>query len=155
MRLRAKWHILAVSCVLAAAVSVVACGSDTPTAPTVVPTPTPNPYPYDGYWAGTTSEGRQVILRVVGSAVVQVTVYFNVTSSCFTYLTVSTNGPIQNGTFTLPLTPSFLTSPVTMTGNFSSTASMSGTIAEMTVQPGICSTTAQTPKAAMPFTAMQ
>ena len=155
MRLRAKWRTLAAFCVLAAAVAVAGCGSDTPTAPTVVPTPTPNPYPYDGYWVGTTSEGHQVIFRIVGNAVVQATVNYNVTSICYTYHVAATSAPIQNGAFTLSMPDSALTAPMAVTGTFGSTTTMSGTIAEMTVHPGICSTTAQTPKAAMPFTAMQ
>ena len=159
MRLQAKWHILAVSCVLAAAVSVVACGSDTPTAPTVVPTPTPNPYPYDGYWVGTTSEGEQVVLRIVGNAVVQFTTYVRVTNSCYLYQYLSssaTGAPIQNGAFTMSLTNYYTTAPVTVTGTFGSSASMSGTISAMTIQAGACSTTTDvTQKAALTFTAMQ
>ena len=155
MRLQAKWHILAVSCVLAAAVSVVACGSDTPTAPTVVPTPTPNPYPYDGYWVGTTSEGREIIFRIVGSAVVQATVYYNVTSGCYTYHVATTSGPIQNGAFALSMPDSWLTAPMAVTGSFGSTTTMSGTIGAMTISAGHCGTTAETQKAAVTFTAMQ
>jgi hypothetical protein len=155
MRLRAKWHILAVSCVLAAAVSVVACGSDTPTAPTVVPTPTPNPYPYDGYWVGTTSEGNQVIFRIVGNAVVQATVYYNITSSCYTWIVAVTSAPIQTGAFTLALPSSYLTAPMAVTGTLSSTTMMNGTIGAMTINAGHCGTTAETQKAAMTYTAMQ
>ena len=158
MGLRAKWRAVAAVCVLAAAVSVIGCGSDNPTAPTT-PTPTPNPYPYDGYWVGTTSESEQVVLRIVGNAVVQFTTYVRVTNSCYLYQYLSssaTGAPIQNGAFTMSLTNYYTTAPVTVTGTFGSAASMSGTISAMTIQAGACSTTTDaTQKAALTFTAMQ
>jgi len=154
MELWAKWRAVVPVCLLVA-VSVAGCGSDIPTAPTT-PTPTPNPNPYDGYWAGTTSEGRQVIFRVIGSSVVQMTLYFNVTSSCSAWETISTTGPIQNGAFTMPVTSSLTTSPVTVTGTFGSNTTMSGTIGATTITAGAgCDTTADTPKAAMTYTAQQ
>ena len=154
MRLRAMWRTLAASCVLVAAVAVAGCGSSTTTAPTT-PTPTPNPYPYDGYWVGTTSEGREIIFRIVGSAVVQATVYYNVTSGCYTYHVATTSGPIQNGAFALSMPDSWLTAPMAVTGSFGSTTTMSGTIGAMTISAGHCGTTAETQKAAVTFTAMQ
>ena len=158
MGLRAKWRAVAAVCVLAAAVSVIGCGSDNPTAPTT-PTPTPNPYPHDGYWVGTTSESEQVILRVVGNAVVQFSTYVRVTSSCYIYQNLSSSAaaaPIQNGAFTMSLTNYYTTAVVTVTGTFSSAGSMSGTISAMTIKAGACSTTTDaTQKAALTFTAMQ
>jgi len=156
MRLRAMWRTLTASCVLAVAVSVIGCGSDNPTAPTT-PTPTPNPYPHDGYWVGTTSESEQVILRVVGNAVVQFSTYVRVTSSCYTYQYLNNSvagAPIQNGAFTMSLNYN-TAAPVTVTGTFGSTTSMSGTIGAMTIRAGACSTTEATQKDALTFTAMQ
>jgi hypothetical protein len=161
MELRATWRAVTAVCVLAAAVSVVGCGSDIPTAP---PTPawTPflaqtSPYPRDGSWVGTTSEGGPVVLTVARNIVVYVSLSFAVTDTCFAVPAGATSIPIGfDGTFVAFLMPgSSVTSPVTITGVFDSTTRMHGTIGAMTIAAGNCDTTAETPKAAMTYTAEQ
>ena len=163
MRLRAASRTAVAYGLLVAALSVVGCGSHDPTAPstptpipTPVPAPTPTPnaaYPYDGYWVGTTSEGRFVNFVIRYSYVAQSEVDYNVAGTCGWGINSVAGVPIEGGAFKFSYQSNYLVTPLPVTGTFSSTTSLTGTIGPMIVAAGVCGTTSQTPRAVITYTA--